>query len=63
MLFEQYEMDWSQWLVQDVGYKNVLAVVLGGAISYLAGIILHRAHKADYMTNKTLLSFSVGLGL
>ena len=62
MLFEQYEMDWSHWLVQEVGYKNVLAVLMGGAIGYLAGIILHRAHKANYMTKKTLLSFSVGLG-
>ena len=62
MLFERYDMDWSHWLVQEVGYKNVLAVLIGGAIGYLAGIILHRAHKANYMTKKTLLSFSVGLG-
>lgn len=62
ILFQRYEMDWSYWLLTEVGYKNILAAVLGSVIGYIAGKIMHHAHKAHWMTKKTLLSFSVGLG-
>ena len=43
-------------------YENVLAVLCGAVLGYLAGVLMHHSIKARMMTKKTLLSFSVGLG-
>lgn len=63
MILKQGEMSWYEWLRTAVLYENVLAIVLGSILGYLAGIVLHHAHKAKLMAQKTLLSFSVGLAL
>lgn len=63
MLLQHGEMDWLHWLNKVVLYENLLAVVIGAALGYIAGIVMHYAHKAHLMTEKTLLSYSVGLGL
>ena len=62
MLVQKGEMNWLHWLERTVLYENVLAVLCGGALGYLAGLIMRNAIKAHMMTKKTLLSFSVGLG-
>jgi NhaP-type Na+/H+ or K+/H+ antiporter len=62
MLLRRGEMDWHHWLQKTVVYENVLAVLIGSALGYIAGIVMHHARKAHLMTEKTLLSFSVGLG-
>lgn len=63
MLLKRGEMGWYEWLKSAVIYENVLAVMIGSGLGYLAGIVLHHAHNAQLMTRKTLLSFSIGLGL
>ncbi|AHM58911.1 sodium/hydrogen exchanger [Flammeovirgaceae bacterium 311] len=63
MLFEPAGIDWSQWAVKDVGYQNIMAAAAGALIGYLAGLVMHKAHKANFMSQKTLLSYSVGLGI
>ena len=63
MLFQKGEMDWLHWLEKSVLYENILAVIIGSIIGYLAGAVMHHAHEANMMTKKTLLSFSMGLGL
>lgn len=61
MLFQHYEMDWTHWLVNELLYKNILAVVISAILGAIAGIIMHKGHQAGWMTKKTQLSFSVGL--
>ncbi len=56
-------MDWLHWLEKAVLYENLLAVLLGAGLGYVAGLVMHRAHKAHIMTQKTLLSYSIGLAL
>ena len=62
MLVQKGEMDWLHWLEKTVLYENVVAVLCGALLGYLAGVIMHYAIKAQMMTKKTLLSFSIGLG-
>lgn len=62
MMVEKGEMDWIHWLKKTVLYENLLAVIIGGVLGYIAGLVLHNARKAGLMTKKTLLPFSVGLG-
>jgi NhaP-type Na+/H+ or K+/H+ antiporter len=62
MLLQHDHMDWSKWTIEDVGYKNLIAAAAGALIGYVGGLVMHRAHKAKWMTQKTLLSYSVGLG-
>ena len=62
MLVQKGEMDWLHWLEKTVLYENVLAVVAGAVLGFIAGALMHYAVKAELMTKKTLLSFSVGLG-
>lgn len=62
MLFQKGEMDWLHWLEKTVLYENLLAVISGAVLGYLAGVVMHHARKAHMMTKKTLLPFSVGLG-
>ena len=62
MLLKDGSVEWLKWLTETVGYKNVLAVILGSILGYIAGLVMHHAHKANLMTQKTLLPYSVGLG-
>lgn len=63
MLFQKGEMDWLHWLNKTVLYENILAVIAGSALGYLAGLLMHHARKAQLMTKKTILPFSIGLGI
>ena len=62
MLFQKGEMDWLHWLGKVVLYENFLAILIGSLLGFGAGLLMHYAHKARWMTRKTLLSYSVGLG-
>lgn len=62
ILFQKGEMDWGHWLGKVVLFENIIAVAFGCLLGYLAGVVMHYAHKKHLMTKKTLLSFSVGLG-
>ena len=56
-------VDWQQWLLGVVFYENLLAVVLGALTGFGAGKMMHYAHSRGLMTQKTLLVFSIGLGM
>lgn len=61
MMMQLGQMDWLQWLQKVVLYESLLAVVIGSILGYLAGLVMHHALKAKLMTQKTLLTYSVGL--
>lgn len=63
MLVDKGEMNWLHWLEKTVLYENALAAVGGAVLGYLAGVVMHHAHKAHMMTKKTILPFSIGLAL
>ena len=56
-------VDWQQWLLRVVLYENLLAVGLGALAGYGAGKLMHYAHSRGLMAQKTLLAFSIGLGM
>ncbi|EMR02203.1 cation:proton antiporter [Cesiribacter andamanensis] len=62
MLLNKGHMEWGEWLTKRVVYENVLASLIGAALGFGVGFIMHKAHKAGWMSQKTLLSFSIGLG-
>ncbi|GHC18161.1 hypothetical protein GCM10010082_06870 [Kushneria pakistanensis] len=51
------------WLLMTVGYENVLCAVLSYALGLLAGRALQKAHSAGWMSQSTLLPFSLAFTL
>lgn len=51
----------SKWLFQTLAYETILCGVLAFFIGLLAGKCMHKAHKAGFMNQKSLLSFSLAL--
>ncbi|MBK6267384.1 cation:proton antiporter [Marivirga sp. S37H4] len=60
-LVQGSEFPLQKWVSHTVLYETVLSAVIALVVGHLAGVVMHRAHKAGYMTEKALLSFSLGL--
>lgn len=58
---DHQQVDWAHWIVQVVGYENLLASIIALGIGYYAGKILKQAHHKGWMSGKTLLPFSLAL--
>lgn len=52
ILFQRGSMDWLHWLKKVVFFENILAMAIGSLLGYLAGAVMHHAHKAGLMTKK-----------
>jgi sodium/hydrogen antiporter len=63
MLAGRGEMDWLEWFGRIVVYENLLAAGAGGLLGYGAGVVMHNARRRHLMVRKTLLTFSMGLGI
>lgn len=55
--------DLQEWFTRIFLYENVLCAILAYGVGYLAGFIMKKAHKAGWMSQKTLLSFSLAVTL
>ncbi len=51
------------WLLMTVGYENVLCAALSYALGLVAGYALQKAHSAGWMSQSTLLPFSLAFTL
>lgn len=51
----------AEWLIQSLLYETLLCIVIAYAVGFLGGKLLHKAHQAGYMSEKTLLPFSLAL--
>lgn len=61
MLVGSGEIEWMRWITKVVLFENVLASLIGAVTGYVAGFVMHHARKAKLMTEKTLVSYSIGL--
>lgn len=55
--------DLQEWVTRIFLYETVLCAVLALLVGTGAGAIMKKAHKAGWMNKKTLLPFSVAVGL
>ena len=61
MLVNSGEVQWMEWLYDDLLYKSVAAALIAFGVGYLGGVLMHKAHKKGFMDTKALLPFSIGL--
>ncbi|NJW54386.1 cation:proton antiporter domain-containing protein, partial [Salinimicrobium oceani] len=55
--------DLSQWLTKVLLYENILCAILAYGVGYGCGFLMKKTHKAGFLNEKTLLSFSIGVAL
>lgn len=53
----------NEWFTRILVYENILCGILAYGIGSGAGFIMKNAHKAGWMSDKTLLPFSIALAL
>ena len=53
----------SKWLTQSVLYQTLLAGLIAWIVGHATGFVMHKANEKRFMTEKALLSFSIGLAL
>ncbi len=56
-------LEGMHWLLMTVGYENVLCAALAYVLGLAAGRVLQRAHQAGWMSQSTLLPFSLAFTL
>ncbi len=59
LLLSRPSKAWEEWLLQGIFWETIIAIILGMALGWGAGKLLHLAHKHELTTNKSILSFSV----
>lgn len=62
-LFKAGSFPFSKWLSESILYETVLASIIAVTVGHLAGLLMHKANAKGYMTNKAMLTFSIGLAL
>lgn len=60
-LFDPIDLPFSKWFLHVLLYETILCGILAFFIGLGAGKVMHKAHKAGYMNQKSLLSYSIAL--
>lgn len=55
--------DLEEWVTRIFLYENILCAILAYGVGYSSGFVMKKAHKAGWMSQKTLLSFSLAVTL
>lgn len=55
--------DLGHWFTTVLLYENILCAILAYGVGYGCGYLMKRTHKAGYLNDKTLLSFSTAVAL
>ncbi len=55
--------DLSEWFIKVLLYESILCAILAYGVGYGCGFLMKKTHKAGYLNEKTLLSFSIGVAL
>lgn len=63
LLEKTTETAWEEWFIQSVLWETGGGIVLGGIIGYTAGRLFVKARAANWMSETSLLTFSLTLGL
>ena len=55
--------DLSQWFTKVLLYESILCAILAYGVGYVCGFLMKKTHRAGYLNEKTLLSFSIAVAL
>ena len=53
----------EKWVTGTILYETLLCAVMAFAVGFTAGYLMEKAHMAGWMTNKSILPFSLALSL